>query len=109
MIPISQVKHGQDTKMSILTVMLKECLYHFLCSGHKGMNLQLLRLICQLLLLSLERDRLLQEENSEQQKLISFSELPFLGTSCTVTDRQSHILHLRLSLAHIPLRKMKHL
>lgn len=40
MIPLSQVKHDQDTKMSILTVMLKECLCHFLCSGHKGMHLQ---------------------------------------------------------------------
>lgn len=84
--------------------MLKESLCYFLCSGHKRMHLQLLRLICQLLLLSLERERPLQGENSEQQKLISFFELPFLGTSCIVTDRESHILHPSVSLVHIPLR-----
>ena len=47
--------------------------------------------------------------NSEQQKLISFSELPILGTLCVLADRQSNIGHpsLKVSLVPIPWRKTK--
>lgn len=45
--------------------------------------------------------------NLEQWKLISFSELPFLGTLCVLADRQSNIRHpsLKVSLVDIPWRK----
>jgi len=84
--PLSQLKYGQNTDMSILTITLKGCLCHFSCSGHgdafavTSVNFPAPSLV------SGEREAA-PRGNSEQQTLITFSELPFLGTLCVLADR----------------------